>query len=76
MTMTTDTTTPANPAKPDQAPTDTLLEFPCVFPLKIMGRADDALAPAVLEIVRRHAPDFNGKTIVTRASSKIGRAHV
>lgn len=72
MTMTTDTTTPANPAnpaKPDQAPADTLLEFPCAFPLKIMGRADDALAPAVLEIVRRHAPDFDGKTMVTRASS-------
>ena len=72
MTMTTDTTTPANPVNPatsDQAPADTLLEFPCVFPLKIMGRADDALAPAVLEIVRRHAPDFDGKTMVTRASS-------
>ena len=72
MTMTTDTT-PAknseNPAKPDQAPADTLLEFPCAFPLKIMGRADDALAPAVLEIVRRHAPDFDGATMVTRASS-------
>ena len=70
MTMTTDTTTPANPANPatsDQAPADTLLEFPCAFPLKIMGRADDALAPAVLE--RRHAPDFDGKTMVTRASS-------
>lgn len=69
MTMTTDTTTPANSAKPVQAPADTLLEFPCAFPLKIMGRADDALAPAVLEIVRRHAPDFDGATMVTRASS-------
>ena len=74
MTMTTDTTpansaNPANPETSDQAPADTLLEFPCVFPLKIMGRADDALAPAVLEIVRRHAPDFDGKTMVTRASS-------
>lgn len=74
MTMTTDTTpansaNPANPATSDQAPADTLLEFPCAFPLKIMGRADDALAPAVLEIVRRHAPDFDGKTMVTRASS-------
>lgn len=71
MTMTTDTTpaNSANPAKPDQAPADTLLEFPCAFPLKIVGRADDALAPTVLEIVRRHAPDFDGKTMVTRASS-------
>jgi putative lipoic acid-binding regulatory protein len=47
---------------------DTLLEFPCAFPLKIMGRADDALADAVLGIVRRHAPDFDG-LMEARASS-------
>jgi putative lipoic acid-binding regulatory protein len=48
---------------------DTLLEFPCVFPLKIIGGAGDALAEAVLGIVRRHAPDFDGATMETRASS-------
>ena len=71
MTMTTDTTpaNSANPATSDQAPADTLLEFPCAFPLKIVGRADDALAPVVLEIVRRHAPDFDGATMVMRTSS-------
>lgn len=46
----------------------TLLEFPCAFPLKIMGRADDALAGTVLGIVRRHAPDFDG-AMEARASS-------
>jgi putative lipoic acid-binding regulatory protein len=50
-------------------PADTLLEFPCAFPLKIMGRADGALAEAVLGIVRRHAPDFDGGTMETRVSS-------
>lgn len=71
MTMTTEMTpaNPVNPATPGQAPADTLLEFPCAFPLKIMGHADDALAPAVLEIVRRHAPDFDAATMVTRTSS-------
>jgi putative lipoic acid-binding regulatory protein len=49
-------------------PADTLFEFPCAFPLKIMGLADDALADTVLGIVRRHAPDFDG-TMETRASS-------
>lgn len=48
---------------------ETLLEFPCDFPLKIMGRADDALAQAVLEIVLRHAPGFDGATMEMRASS-------
>ena len=48
---------------------DTLLEFPCEFPLKVMGKADDTLAQAVLEIVTRHAPDFDGATMEMRASS-------
>jgi putative lipoic acid-binding regulatory protein len=48
---------------------DTLLEFPCEFPLKIMGKADDSLAQVVLDIVTVHAPDFDGATMEMRASS-------
>ena len=48
---------------------DTLLEFPCAFPLKIMGLSSDALAQTVLAIVQRHAPDFDGTTMEMRASS-------
>jgi len=48
---------------------DTLLEFPCEFPLKIMGKTDDSLAQVVLEIVTMHAPDFDGATMEMRASS-------
>ena len=48
---------------------DTLLEFPCDFPLKIMGKAEDELAQVVLEIVTKHAPDFDGATMEMRASS-------
>ncbi|MCK6413842.1 MAG: DUF493 domain-containing protein [Azonexus sp.] len=48
---------------------ETLLEFPCNFPLKIMGKADDQLAQVVLEIVTRHAPGFDGATMEMRASS-------
>ena len=46
-----------------------LLEFPCAFPIKIMGLANDALAQAVLAVVRRHAADFDGATMEMRASS-------
>lgn len=46
-----------------------LLEFPCQFPLKIMGRAEDQLAQTVLDIVLRHAPDFDGASMEMRASS-------
>lgn len=48
---------------------ESLLEFPCAFPLKIMGQADKGLAQAVLEIVRRHAPDYDGATMEMRVSS-------
>jgi putative lipoic acid-binding regulatory protein len=49
-----------------------LLTFPCAFPMKIMGRREDGFAQLVLEIVMRHAPDFDPATIEMR-SSKQGR---
>ncbi len=48
---------------------ETLLEFPCEFPLKIMGLTRDDFAQTILEIVIRHAPDFNGATMEMRSSS-------
>ena len=47
-----------------------LLEFPCDFPIKIMGRRVDGYAQAVLEIVQRHAPDFDGATVEMRTSKQ------
>lgn len=46
-----------------------LLEFPADFPIKIMGKAVDGFAQAVLAVVLDHAPDFDPKSIETRASS-------
>ena len=48
---------------------ETLLEFPCDFPVKIMGLASNDLAQAVLAVVVRHDPDFDGATMEMRASS-------
>ena len=48
---------------------ESLFEFPCAFPLKIMGLSSDALAQAVLDVVLRHAADFDGKSMSMRASS-------
>jgi putative lipoic acid-binding regulatory protein len=58
----------AEPQSPAPAP-ETLLEFPCAFPIKIMGLAHDALAQTVLDVVLRHAPDYDGATMEMRASS-------
>ena len=49
-----------------------LLTFPCVFPLKVMGRREDGFAQAITEIVMRHAADFHPQTLEMR-SSKNGR---
>lgn len=46
-----------------------LLQFPCVFPIKIMGKTQDGFADTVLEIVLRHAPDFDAATMTMKASS-------
>lgn len=47
---------------------DSLLTFPCVFPLKVMGRREDGFAQVVSEVVLRHAPDFHPSTMEMRSS--------
>jgi hypothetical protein len=48
---------------------ETLLAFPCTFPIKIMGRTEDGFANAMLEVVLRHAPDFDSASMSMKASS-------
>lgn len=45
-----------------------LLEFPCDFPIKIMGETRDGFADAILAVVLHHAPDFDAATMEMRAS--------
>jgi putative lipoic acid-binding regulatory protein len=47
---------------------ETLLEFPCDFPLKIMGAAEEGFAQAVAAVVVRHAWDFDPATMEMRPS--------
>jgi hypothetical protein len=51
------------------SPPDSLLTFPCAFPIKVMGRTQDGFAQAILDVVNRHAPDFDAATLEMRASS-------
>jgi uncharacterized protein len=48
---------------------ETLLEFPCDFPIKIMGTAREGFAQTILDVVLKHAPDFDGATMEMRAST-------
>jgi len=47
---------------------ETLLEFPCDFPIKVMGRAEPGFDALVVELVRRHAPDLSEGAVSTRPS--------
>lgn len=47
---------------------ETLLQFPCDFPLKIMGATRDEFAQAIVEVVLRHAPDFDAAGVEMRPS--------
>ncbi len=49
-----------------------LIDYPCAFPIKIMGHTRAGFAQAILEIVRRHVPDFDGATMEMK-SSKHGK---
>jgi putative lipoic acid-binding regulatory protein len=46
-----------------------LLEFPCAFPIKVMGRREDGFAQAIVDVVCRHAPDFDPAMLEMRTSS-------
>lgn len=46
------------------------IEFPCDYPIKVLGREGETFRPAVLAVVEEHAPGFDRETISTRGSSK------
>jgi uncharacterized protein len=49
---------------------ESALTFPCVFPIKIMGRTQDGFAQAVADVVCKHAPDFDPAALEMRASKE------
>ena len=48
--------------------TDTLLEFPCQFPIKAMGKSREDFDAIVVEIVRRHVSDIREGAVTSRPS--------
>jgi len=46
------------------------IEFPCDYPIKVMGRSAQAFEQVVLDVVERHAPGFDQASIAVKASSK------
>ncbi|MDO8315284.1 MAG: DUF493 domain-containing protein [Rugosibacter sp.] len=46
----------------------TLIDFPCDFPLKIMGAHVDDFAQTIASVVIKHAPEFDAATMTLRPS--------
>ncbi|CAG0981161.1 hypothetical protein MTYP_01770 [Methylophilaceae bacterium] len=48
---------------------ETLIEFPCDFPIKVMGETRDDFTETVIAVIQLHSPDFDASRIEMRASS-------
>ncbi|HQR03944.1 MAG: DUF493 family protein [Proteobacteria bacterium] len=47
---------------------ETLIEFPCDFPIKVMGMTREGFAQAILDVVVRHDPGFDAGSMEMRPS--------
>jgi len=48
---------------------DSLIEYPCVFPIKVMGLNVEGFVHALTEVAQRFDPEFDASTIELRPSS-------
>jgi len=47
---------------------DSLIEYPCDFPIKIFGQTQEGFLQAVMEVVLQHDPAFTAASISMRNS--------
>ena len=57
------------PPETDADKQETLLEFPCKFPVKAMGRSEDGFETLVTKIILQHADIHDGKHVTVNPSS-------
>lgn len=48
---------------------ETLIEFPCDFPIKIMGETRDEFTQTIVEVIKGHVSEFDASKIEMRAST-------
>jgi putative lipoic acid-binding regulatory protein len=49
---------------------DSLIIYPCDFPIKIMGATQENFAQTIVDVVRLHDPEFDAGKMAMRPSSK------
>lgn len=67
--------TTSNPSQPTEAipPTaaeESLITYPSLFPIKVMGLNEDGFVHAITSIAHKHDPDFDATTIELRESKE------
>ena len=55
-------------AMPQPASSDSLIEYPCAFPIKVMGAHVEGFVEAVVAVARHFDPGFDANTVETRPS--------
>jgi len=53
----------------DQNTPPPLIEFPCDFPIKVMGAAEDSFSTTIISLIQTILPAFNAAHVEMRASS-------
>lgn len=53
----------------DISPEESLIEYPCEFPIKVMGRAHPDFAQTLTEVVLQFDPQFDPASVEMRPSS-------
>ena len=48
---------------------ESAIQFPCDFPIKVMGRTTDDFDTLVLSIVQRHVGNLSEESVTVRASA-------
>lgn len=48
--------------------TESLLHFPCDFPIKVLGLRSEGFAQQIVSVVQAAVPDFRSETVEMRAS--------
>ncbi len=61
--------TPPSPPSPGAARKDSLIEYPSLFPIKVMGERADGLVHAITCIAKEFDPGFDASTVELRESS-------
>ena len=46
------------------------IEFPCDYPVKVLGRSHDEFEDRIVEVIERHAPGFPRDSLSLRLSGK------